>query len=468
LAETGVIRLPLSTRESDLTGEGNATEALAAQAAALCFADLATPVVTVVQQCVLDTVGVMLAARDEPVMRVLVDAWSGELAPGEASLLDGSGRRVSTSSAALVNGTAAHAMDFDDIHPAMIGHPSAPLVPAVLALGEELGASGADVITALVAGYEVQCRVGAAIAPSHYLRGFHPTGTAATFGVAAAAGRLLGLDTERMENAFGIAGTQAAGLKSMFGTMCKPLHAGRSAANGIFAAKLAAAGFTSARDVLGCPQGFFAAEADEIDWSVLESKFGEPWHTLGIVFKLHAACGFTHSVIEAMLLARESCRPAEVDRVELTVHPELLTAANIEVPTTPLEAKFSVRFVTAMALLRGSVAARDFTPALVRDRELLEFSRRVYVTADPNRSLHRLGSTTTVRTRNGGQLRFERDCSRPLWIDDPLQQWERLLAKFGGLVGPVLGERVEGAATQLSSLATSPDVRPLVRALAAA
>jgi 2-methylcitrate dehydratase PrpD len=443
------------------------TAGLAEQAAGLEFSQLPESVVTVALQCVLDTLGVTLAARDDPVTTTLLAAWADEMADGESTLLDGSGRRVSAGSAALVNGTAAHAIDFDDMHPAMIGHPSAPLVPAVLALGEELGAGGTDVVAALVAGHEVQCRVGAAIAPSHYSRGFHPTGTVATFGVAAAAARLLHLDADGVRRALGIAGTQAAGLKSMFGTMSKPLHSGKAAANGIMAAKLAAAGFSSAPDVLESRQGFFAAEADEADITLVASEFGHPWYTLGIVFKLHAACGFTHAAIEAMLAARQACRPEEVQRVELVVHPELLAAANIEEPTTPLEAKFSVRFVAAMALLRGSVAAADFRADLTSDPNLQDFSRRVSVTADGTGRLGRLATSALVRTRSGAELRFDRDGSRPLWTDDPREQWERLRTKFGTLVHPVLGARAAKLAAHVGTLAAIPNVRSFVRALAA-
>jgi 2-methylcitrate dehydratase PrpD len=424
-------------------------------------------VVTVAQQCVLDTLGVTLAARDEPVLAALHAGWGDELSGGRSTLIDGTGRLVSAGSAALVNGTAAHALDFDDVHPAMIGHPSAPLVPAALALGEELDASGADVITALVAGYEVQCRIGAAIVPSHYLRGFHPTGTAATFGVAAAAGRLLGLDSLQMQAALGIAGTQAAGLKAMFGTMCKPLHSGKAAVNGILSAKLAAAGFDTAPDVLGSPQGFLAAQSDGFDAAFLGTEFGEPWHTLGIVFKLHAACGYTHAAIEAMLAARDTVASEDVDRVDLLVHPELLTAANIEEPTTPLEAKFSVRFVTAMALARGSVGAGDFTPRHLSDGEVRRISRRVQVAADESGRVGRLGTIATVRTHDGLELTFERDSSTVPWTQDPAEQWDRLRSKFEGLAAPILGDRGTELADRAGQLSVSPKIRSLLQGTAA-
>jgi 2-methylcitrate dehydratase PrpD len=449
------------------TATVNVTAELARQVAELSYADLPDEVVTIAEQGVLDTVAVAIAARSEPVVRILVAAAADEFAPGESSLLDGSGRRVNPRSAALVNGTAAHALDFDDMHPAMIGHPSAPLVPAVLALAEECGSTGAEVITALVSGYEVQCRIGAAGMPSHYMRGFHPTGTAATFGVAAAAGRLLGLDADRLELALGIAGTQAAGMKSMFGTMCKPLHSGKAAANGIFAAKLASHGFTSCRDVLGAPQGFFAAETDDADLDIVRTPFGDRWYTRGIVFKLHAACGYTHAAIESMLAVREQVSPDDVTAVDLLVNPELVSAANIEVPTTPLEAKFSVRWVTAMALARGSVAAPDFTTDLTRDAQLRELSRRVSVVPDSDGRIPRLACVASVHTRGGDRLVFERDGAAPLWRQHPVEQRERLCAKFASLVDPILGARAARFPGIITRLRSATDVRSLVRMLAA-
>ncbi len=165
--------------------------------------------------------------------------------------------RLPPLAAALVNGSASHALDFDDVNMAMPGHPSVAILPGLLALAEERGASGAEILAAFVAGYELQCRLGRTIAPGHYDGlGFHATATVGSFGAAAACAHLLGLDAAATATALGIAATQAAGLKSMFGTMCKPLHAGKAASNGLLAAKLASRGFTSRADALECAQGF--------------------------------------------------------------------------------------------------------------------------------------------------------------------------------------------------------------------
>src|SRR5215475_6491907 len=177
----------------------------------------------------------------------------------------GHGVRLPVLLAALVNGAASHALDFDDVNLAMTGHPSVVLLSALIALAEERGSSGQDVMTAFVAGYELQCRLGLLLAPGHYnTLGFHATATVGSFGAAAACAHLLGLDAEKTATALGIAGTQAAGLKSMFGTMCKPLHAGKAAQNGLIGASLAARGFTSRGDVLDCPQGFAARQSPHV------------------------------------------------------------------------------------------------------------------------------------------------------------------------------------------------------------
>jgi 2-methylcitrate dehydratase PrpD len=228
------------------------TRRLSEQARPLSYADLPDDVRMLARQCVLDYVACTLAgAREELTSIVLAEMQEQGGAP--VATVIGHSVRLPVMSAALVNGSASHALDFDDVNMAMTGHPSVVLLSALLALAEERGSSGRDVMTAFVAGYELQCRLGLLLAPGHYNGlGFHATGTLGSFGAAAACAHLLGLDAEQFATALGIAGTQAAGLKSMFGTMCKPLHAGKAAYHGLLAARLARRGFTSRSDVLEC------------------------------------------------------------------------------------------------------------------------------------------------------------------------------------------------------------------------
>ena len=234
------------------------TRVLAGKAAALDYDDLPPPARELVRQCVLDYLGVALAGAIDGLVRLLLDEMSEAGGAPQASVI-GHEAWLPALSAALVNGVAAHALDYDDVNMAMPGHPSVAILPALLALAELRRSSGREVATAFVAGYETACRIGAALQPGHYNLGFHSTGTIGSFEAAAACARLLGLDAETTAIALGIAGTQAAGLKSQFGTMCKPFHAGKAAQCGLLAARLASRGFSSRTDIVECVQGFALA-----------------------------------------------------------------------------------------------------------------------------------------------------------------------------------------------------------------
>jgi 2-methylcitrate dehydratase PrpD len=247
---------------ADIQSKG-LTRALAEQARTLSFGDIPEEIRTWARQCVLDYIACGIAGSSDELTKILV-AELREQGGRESATLFGHAGRLPAASAALINGAAAHALDFDDVNLAMPGHPSVAILPALLALAEECGASGQQVLTAFVAGYELQCRVGRVLAPGHYDGlGFHATATIGSFGAAAACSHLLGLGQEKFVTALGIAGTQAAGLKSMFGTMCKPLHAGKASYHGLVAAKLAHRGFTSRPDVLECQQGFASTHSPD-------------------------------------------------------------------------------------------------------------------------------------------------------------------------------------------------------------
>ncbi len=233
------------TTAADHTKAIDLTRALAERAAGLGWDGIPTPARELARQCVLDYLGVAIAGAGDPLVQLLLDEMAEAGGTPQASVV-GRRERLPVLTAALVNGAAGHALDFDDVNVAMPGHPSVAILPGLLALAELEGSSGRDVLTAFVAGYETACRIGAALSPGHYDLGFHSTGTIGCFGAAAACARLLGLDVERTATALGIAGTQAAGLKSQFGTMCKPFHAGKAAQNGLLAARLAARGFRAA------------------------------------------------------------------------------------------------------------------------------------------------------------------------------------------------------------------------------
>src|SRR6516165_4191646 len=327
------------------------TLTLAERAIALRDDELQWPLRELARQCVLDYLGVALAGADDPLVRILLDEMAEAGGSPQASII-GHSERLPALSAALVNGAAAHALDYDDVNMAMPGHPSVAILPGLLAVAELECSSGRDVIAAFVAGYETACRIGAALLPGHYNLGFHSTGTVGSFGAAAACARLLGLDAEATAVALGIAGTQAAGLKSQFGTMCKPFHAGKAAQNGLLAARLAERGFSSRTDIVECVQGFALTHGPDFAPEAALATPEAGFHLVANLFKYHAACYFTHAPIECARLLREehSLTPDHIARIALRLDASCDRVCNIAVPVDGLQSKFSLRQTVAMAL----------------------------------------------------------------------------------------------------------------------
>jgi 2-methylcitrate dehydratase PrpD len=389
---------------------------------------------------VLDTLAVAIAGAGEPLVRMLEAELVDQGGAGTAGVI-GRDLTLPALSAALLNGTASHALDFDDVNMAIPGHPSAAVLPAVLALAEERGASGAELIAAFVAGTETACRIGRLVAPGHYDGlGFHATGTIGTFGAAMGCAHLLGLDEERTAHALGIAATQAAGLKAMFATMCKPLHAGRAAYNGLLAARLAARGFTSRPDVLECAQGFARTHSPDFD---PEAALAEPaggWHLRNNLFKYHAACYFTHAAIEAARRLRldHALTADRIDAITLRVAESCDRVCNIATPRTALEAKFSLRLTAAMAVAGLDTGRLDtFSEAACDDPILVRLRERVGIEFQPDWPATR--AEVVLHLPDGTIYAATHDSGVP--AADIAEQGRRLELKFAGLVKPVLGRR---------------------------
>lgn len=415
--------------------EIDVTRQLVRAARAIHFEDLPPDVVLLARQCLLDWTGVALAGAGEELARMLREHALFEGGNPQATLI-GSGDRVSLPQAALVNGAASHALDFDDVQMDMSGHPSVPVLPALLALAEQRGASGRAFITAFVAGFEMECRIGSYVMPGHYDRGFHATGTLGTFGAAAACAHLLGLDEDQWLYAMGIAGAQAAGLKSMFGTMCKPLHAGKAAANGQLAALLAHRGFTSSTSVLETLQGFAATQTPASNPVRALAGLGEDFAIRRVLFKYHAACYGTHETIEGVLRLKERHGLAadDVESIHLEVPAGNLKMCNIQQPVTALEGKFSLRFTAALALSGGATTEEGFTDAAVSEPALVALRDRVSVEAAAS---GQRGTAVRVRTRDGRAFEDRVNLESP--ATDLDRQGQRLEAKFQSLALPVLG-----------------------------
>lgn len=419
---------------------------LAKRISQTAFDGLSPEACTVASQALLDFIGVTVAGIDEPLACILRAQADEEGSRPQAAIL-GTAERSSVRQAALINGAAGHAHDYDDVHDAMIGHPTVPVAPAVLALAEHLGRSGAEALAAFCAGVDTECILGRYAGQSHYARGWHATATLGTFGAAAAAANLLQLDTQTTAAALGIAGTQAAGLKSQFGTMCKPLHAGHAAATGVEAALLAARGFTSRLDILETHQGFMSTQAEDASLDRFYAALATPDYVPDICFKYHAACYLTHSAIEAALQLRRShdLMPRQIEAVEIWVNRGHFDVCNIARPATGLEAKFSLRFTQALALAGEDTASIAlFTDELTQRPDLADLRERVTVHAHAQ---PRPETRVRIRTKAGTTLDAEANVAIP--AADLDAQWQRLTEKFHVLAAPVLGRGAAEAAEDL-------------------
>ncbi|MDE1172673.1 MAG: MmgE/PrpD family protein [Parvibaculaceae bacterium] len=414
--------------------------------------------VTVAKQCILDWFGVTLAGLEEPVARLLREEIAGH-STGEATIVGSTGK-CAPADAALINGAASHALDYDDVHP-LVGHPTVAILPAVLAIAEAEQASGEKVLRAFIAGYEAAAFIGSLAMPSHYDRGFHSTATLGSFGAAAAAGLLLDLDEGEMAMALGLAGTQAAGLKSMFGTMAKPFHAGKAASNGVLAARLARRGFTAHPDVLGVPQGFIATQSDRRTMPETPPEF--PGNRVAdTLFKFHAACYLTHSSIEAVggLCRDGALLPDDIASIDIHVAPGHLKVCNIPAPHTGLEVKFSLAHVAALAASGIDTAAPEsYSDKIALDPALVAIRNRTTIHGDRRAGT---GADILIKTRSGGSFTAETDVGIP---DRNLErQGERLLRKFRSLTGPVIGpERAERLRQRIESLESADNIHSMMK-----
>jgi 2-methylcitrate dehydratase PrpD len=418
----------MDTLLSNPTETASLTRTLAQQTSAVTYDALPEPVRALARQCVLDYYGVALAGADDPLATILLDEFVEAGGAAQASII-GHTAQIPALSAALVNGAIGHALDYDDVNLAMPGHPSVAILPGLIALAEQRRSPGQEVIAAFVAGYEIACRIGMALKPGHYDRGFHATGTIGCFGAAAACAHLLGLDAEATARALGIAGTQAAGLKSQFGTMCKPFHAGKASHNGLLAARLAARGFSSRPDLVECEQGFAATHGPDF---VYDAALATPPNGF------HIFANLTHGPIECARALREQhgVQPEQIARLILSLDRSCDRVCNIPAPTDGLEAKFSLRQTVAMALsgvdtasLDAYSAATATDPALVRLREKLAL--------DFHDGWPQAAAELEVALTDGRVLRASHDAGIP--SADIAAQGERLVAKFDALAEPVLG-----------------------------
>ncbi len=427
--------------------------------------------VTQVRRAALDTLGVTLAGAAEPSAVAVRGVVRAEGSTPLCTVI-GTSLRAAPTWAALANGTAGHAHDFDDTNFALMGHPSAPLLSAALAAAEAETASGRDVVVAYLVGFEISAAVGIALNPDHYTRGWHATSSIGTLGCAAAAAKLLGLDVDQTRHALGVAASLASGLKENFGSMTKPFHAGHAARNGVFAAMLAREGFTSSDAALDGTQGYAAAFSQTKLGAGAFEALGHEWQIVasGIAVKPYPSCALTHSAIDALLALRaeHGLGADQVEDIEVGVNHVVPEVLRHNQPATGLEKKFSMQFCAAEALATGRVEIASFEEGATAagTRRLMDRVRMVVDPTLPDGLEQHAWSRVTVRLRDGRTL-----ASPPRGAsghpDQPLTD-AQLRAKFLGCAAPVLGAgEAEGVAEQLAHLEDVPDIRALTSRLAA-
>ena len=399
---------------------------------------------------ILDTVGVTLVGSREPAARIVARTVQ---APAGSRLI-GTSLRAPAPDAALANGTSAHALDFDDVSPALVGHPSAVLVPALLAVGDEIGASGEAILDAYVVGFEVAARLGRALNPLHYNRGWHATATLGAPAAAAAVAHVLRLSRPQVQAAISIAGSLAGGMRVSFGSMVKPLHAGHAARTGVLAARLAEGGFDASAELFEAPRGFGDLFGEDVDWdrAFANWSWSEPEIlSSGIQVKPYPSCAMTHTAIASMLSLRDSVSRVEqakrstwtIDRIECRVTPVTPQILIHSRPQTGLQAKFSMEYCLAVTLLDGQPGLAQFTDERVKQSDVQSLLRRVEIEADPtlveDLTRGRSPVVVSIRLSNGQRLQATREIP-PGSPEEPLTP-AQLEQKFLSNATPLLGER---------------------------
>lgn len=419
----------------------HATEVFGAYAQTYRDAALPDAVLHHAKRALIDWYAALFPGLAAAPLAQLAQVLAEDLDRGRARL--GNGRAATARAAALYNGTAAHAAEIDDSFRDAMYHPGAATIAAALAAGQQAGASGLDFLRALVLGYEVSTRIGVVLGRAHY-RFWHNTGTVGAFGAAAAAGSVLRLDALPFAHALATAATFTAGLQQAFrsDSMSKPLHAGRAAEAGLVAAQLAQQGVTGSLDVLDGEAGLGRAMSDGPDWSRVGATLGRDFHITRLTFKNHIGCGHAFAAIDAVLALRaeHQLRAADIQSIHVATYRAALDIACHETPRTENEARFSLRFVVASALLHGSVRLSAYTPERLADPELRALMARVSTAVDPEIDAAfpgRRAARVEITTHDGRRL---------VWLQPdrkgdpelPLSDSE-LEHKFLELATPVIG-----------------------------
>jgi 2-methylcitrate dehydratase PrpD len=455
------------------------TQEIATYVAKARYRDIPSEVVCMAQGFVLDGLGVALAGQTEEGTRIILN-YVRRLGGREEVTVLGTAYKLPAPQAALVNGVAAHAMDYDDTQLStskqavygLLTHPTTPVLNAALAVGEREKISGVELLLAYIIGVEVECRIADAINPRHYQSGFHSTATVGGLGAAMAAGNIIGLKEEALCRALGMAASMASGLRENFGTMTKPLHAGRAAENGVTAALLAQAGHTAATNILEARRGFFNAMAGGYDESKISGRLGNPYFMRdpGISIKPYPSGSLSHPAQDLILdlVKAHDLRADDIESVEVGTNSNVPNALIYPLPKTALEGKFSIPFCMAIAVLERRAGIAQFVDKKVRQRKVVELMKRVTLYVDDD--MESLGydqvrSKIRIKLKNGKLIEGRYDVARG-HPQKPMS-WAELSEKFSDCAGLVLPRKsAEEIIKLVSRLPELRSLTPLFRALA--
>ena len=415
--------------------------------------DIPTDVVHLGKRSVLDGIGLALAGAVSECGRIAQEYVAPlRIASDRGSTVIGTSTRMPARFAAFANGLAIHADDYDDTQLAvakdrvygLLTHPTAPALPAVLALAERDRRSGSDLMVAYQVAVEVECKVAEAILPRHYQHGFHSTATCGSIGAAAGAAKLLGLDREVTRRALSIGATQAGGLRENFGTMTKPFHAGRAAENGVVAAELAALGLTASPNGLEADRGFFRAAGGGYSAEMIDQKLGRPWTfaSPGVSIKPHPSGSLTHPGMAVMieLIIKHDLQPQQVKRVSVGTNHNMPNALIHHHPVNELQAKFSMEFCMAILLLERKAGLEQFTDEVVNRLDVQAMIGRIDFGVHPEAEAAGFDKMTTiieVELNDGKVIRGQADFGKGSPVnpmsDEELSEKFRQCAAWGGL-----------------------------------
>ncbi|RPI57740.1 MAG: MmgE/PrpD family protein [Acidobacteria bacterium] len=447
--------------------------------------DLPEDAIAIGKRCIIDALGVMLAGSTQTAGRILRRYIQNTGSRAEATVLGPEPFATSAASAALLNGTSGHALDWDDTQLAttpdrifgLLTHPTVPPLSAALAVGEHRHVSGKAFLEAFLTGFEVECKIAEAIHPDHYMKGFHSSGTIGTFGAAAAAAKLLQLDRDKVSHALAIAASMASGIRVNFGSMTKPLHVGRASQNGVVAAELAASGFSGGQHALDPPWGFFQvfSQGSGFDADRIVGKLGCP-HAIvwpGVSIKPYPCGVLGHPTMDAMrrLVIAHDVHPDEITAIRIRAGSNILNPLRYTVATNELEAKFCPAFMVSAIALRRKAGVHEFNDSFVQSAPVQALMRKVERVLDPAieaKGWEKIRSTVEVDLADGRRLVEQADERYRGGPDLPFTR-DELFEKFNDCASLVLPDaRVQETFGMVETLEDLADIGDLVRVLTTA